>query len=84
MEDVKIAVPVLTVPEYAKQIGSTAKRVRTLCEQGILPAERTDKGHWRIKAVDDYVSREVYEKVLCENSRLLDKLKNIEAILKNV
>jgi len=83
MEDVKIAVPVLTVPEYAKQSGLTVKKVRALCEQGILPACRTGKGHWRIKVIDDYIPREIYEKALSEISCLSAKLKSIEAILKN-
>lgn len=84
MEDVKMAMPVLTVPEYAKQSGMTTKKVRTLCEQGIIPADRTDKGHWRIKAVNECVSYKTYEKALDEIARLSAKLKSIETILKNV
>jgi len=83
MEDVEITTQVLTIPDYAKQTDSTYRKVRTLCEAGILPAYKTDGGQWRILVNNNYVSREIYERALMEISRLSAKLKSIEAILKN-
>lgn len=58
MEDVKIATRVFTISEYAKLSDSTYRRVKTLCESGILPAYRTKGGHWRILVRENFVLNE--------------------------
>lgn len=84
MEEVKIAVPILTVSEYARQTKSTADKIRTLCDDGILPAYKTSGGQWRILVNSESVPRDVHEKALQKISFLEGKLKSLKAILENV
>lgn len=84
MEDVKMAVPILTIPEYAKQTRSTYSKVKASCESGVLPAYKTQGGQWRILVKDSGVPWEIYEKALQRISFLEAKLKSMKAILENV
>ena len=78
-----MAAQVLTVSEDARQSNSTYRKVKTLCEDGILPAYRTKGGHWRIFVRDNFVSREAYEEALREISNLKSKLKSVSSISEN-
>lgn len=84
MEEVKIAVPIMTISQYAKHTELSRAMVKTLCENNILPAYKTEGGHWRIKVFNNSVSQEEYEKVLQENAFLKSKLKSLKAILENI
>lgn len=84
MEEVKMAIPILTISKYAKESGLTPAQVRTLCESGILQAYKTEGGQWRIKVINDSVPREIHEKALQRISFLETKLKSMKAILENV
>lgn len=84
MEEVKKARQTATVPEYARMSDSTPKKVRTLCESGILPAYKTNGGQWRIFVNDSGVSWETYKKALERISYLETKLKSMKAISADV
>ena len=72
----------ITVSQYAKMVGMSQSTVRSRCEQGLIPAFKTDGGHWRIKKplLKDSVSIEEYEKVVSENAELKSMIRSISKI----
>jgi len=84
VEDIKKPVPTLSIPKYAAYSGMSVPTVRALCEKGELPIIKIGKGQIRIKMIDDYVPREIYEELKKENTFLREKLRSAKAALKDV
>lgn len=71
----------ISAEAYSKQTGLGVEEVKRLCRIGRMPCERTKKGYYKIKVYkDNCVSREEYDIILKENSKLKQLLKTINNI----
>ena len=60
----------VSAEQYSKNTGLGVEEVKKLCRNGLLDYFMTEGGHYKIKVMQDGVSREQYDKVVEENIRL--------------
>lgn len=83
-KEAMINMVLVTVPEYARITGKGEAAVRRECEQGLLQAEKTEGGQWRIfLTAGDSVPRKLYEEVQAKNQKLSTTIETLAGIIKN-